>query len=146
MAKDSFWFKHDYNARNDEKILELMSEYGAEAYGIYWMIIESMAENENGCIKATLIGGLSHGFRVAKSRLLEIIQCCIRVELFQEKDGYYLSNRLLRHKNERKFLSEKGKEGAKKKWGSHRGAIGGANRGGYAEEIRGDKIREERIY
>ena len=21
MAKDTFWFKHDYNARNDEKIL-----------------------------------------------------------------------------------------------------------------------------
>lgn len=129
MAKDSFWFRHDYNARNDEKILELMSEYGAEAYGIYWMLIESMAENENGCIKASLVGGLSHGFRVAKSRLIEIIQCCIRVELLHEKDGNYFSNRLLKHKEERRFFSEKGREGAERKREKNRGALASLNRG-----------------
>ena len=44
MSKDTFWFKHDYNARNDEKILELRSIHGAEAYGVYWMIVETMAD------------------------------------------------------------------------------------------------------
>jgi hypothetical protein len=137
MAKDSFWFKHDYNARNDEKILELTSEHGAESYGIYWMIVESMAENDNGGVKASLIGGLSHGFRVAKVRLIEIIDACLLIGLFYEKDGFYYSNRMLKHKEERKFFSEMGKEGAEKKKAKYRGASGGLHRG---EERRGEKI------
>lgn len=136
MAKDSFWFKHDYNARNDEKILELLSEHGAESYGIYWMIVETMAENDNGGVKASLMGGLSHGFRVAKGRLIEIIECCLRVELFYEKEGFYYSNRMLKHKEERKFLSEMGKNGAEKKWGGYGGAKGMLKR---REEIREEK-------
>src|ERR1700760_3208520 len=123
MAKDSFWFKHDYNARNDERILELRSELGAEAYGIFWMVVETMAENENGGVKASLIGGLSHGFGVAKDKLIEVIKFCLNVGLFFENEGFYFSNRLLKHKKERQFFAEKGKEGAAKKWGGYRDAI-----------------------
>jgi hypothetical protein len=138
MAKDTFWFKHDYNARNDEKILELRSIHGAEAYGVYWMIVETMADNDNGGIKGGLIGGLSHGFGVAKDRLQEIIQCCLDVDLIYEDDGYYFSRRMLRHKEERKFFSDKGKEGAAKKREKYRGALGGLKRG---EEKRGEERR-----
>lgn len=135
MAKDSFWFKHDYNARNDEKILELRSLHGAEAYGIYWMIVETMADNDNGGIKASLMGGLSQGYGVLKPRLIEVIKCCIEVELLYENDGYYFSSRMLRHKEERKFYSEMGKVGAETRE-KRRGAYGGLKRG---EERRGEK-------
>ena len=142
MAKDSFWFKHDYNARNDEKILELRSEFGAEGYGIYWMLVETMAETDSGGAKASLIGGLSHGYGVAKQRLSEIINYCLSVELLYEKDGFYFSKRLDKHKIERKEFSIKGSEGAEKRWAKNRGAIGGAmqRRG---EEKREEKKREE---
>jgi hypothetical protein len=136
MAKDTFWFKHDYNARNDEKILELRSELGAEGYGVYWMLVESMAETDNGGVKASLVGGLSHGFGVAKSKLSEIITFCLGVDLLFEKEGYLFSNRMLKHKEERKFFSDMGKEGAERKKEKYRGAKGGLNRG---EEIRGEK-------
>jgi len=129
MGKDTFWFKHDYNARNDEKILELRSVCGTEAYGIYWMIVETMADNDNGGINKNLLGGLSGGFGVAKGRLQEIIQCCLDVQLFYEKDGFYFSGRMLRHKEERKFFSDMGKEGAERKRQKYGGAKGGLNRG-----------------
>lgn len=138
MSKDTFWFKHDYNARNDEKILELRSIHGAEAYGVYWMIVETMADNDNGGIKGGLIGGLSHGFGVAKEKLQEIIQCCLDVDLFYEENGSYFSRRMLKHKEERKFFSDMGKEGAIKKREKYRGALGGLNR---AEEKRGEKSK-----
>ena len=135
MAKDTFWFKHDYNARNDEKILELRSIHGAEAYGIYWMIVETMADNENGGIKASLMGGLSQGYGVLKPRLIELIQSCLDIELFYEKEGYYFSNRMLRHKEERKYYSEMGKLGVEIRE-KRRVAYGGLKRG---EEKRGEK-------
>ena len=143
MAKDTFWFKHDYNARNDEKVLELRSEFGAEGYGVFWMLIETMAENENGGAKASLIGGLSHGYGVAKDKLCDIIKYCVSVELVYEKDGFYFSKRLDKHKDERRQFSENGIEGAAKRWGSHKGAIAGVMQR-REEEKRKDKKKEDK--
>lgn len=121
MAKQTFYFSHDYNARNDEKILELRSEFGAEGYGIFWMLVETMAENENSGIKASLLGGLSLGFGVAKDRLNLVIAKCLELKLFHEDDGYYFSNRLLSHKEYRKTLSQNGKKGADLRWAGDKG-------------------------
>lgn len=120
MAKDSFYFSHDYNARNDPKILELRSEYGMEGYGIYWCLIETMAEDDEGVVIATLIGGLSVGYGVPKNRLLEIIQFMIKIGLLHQDNDEIYSLRLREHKNMRKALSDKGKEGAEKRWENER--------------------------
>ena len=116
MAKETFYFQHDYNARNDDKILELRSKFGAEGYGIFWMIIETMAENENGGAKAGLIGGLSLGYGVAKDMLINVISYCLEIGLFYEELGYYYSKRLLTHKEYRRILSINGVAGAEKRW------------------------------
>jgi len=141
MPKDAFYFQHDYNARNDDKILELRSQFGAEGYGVFWMIIETMAENDDGGLKASLIGGLSLGYGVAKGWLSEFITACVSIGLFYEKDGYYFSKRLLTHKEFRQYLSEKGKEGAAKKWGGYRGANGHP----YAKERKGKEINKRGV-
>jgi hypothetical protein len=133
MAKDSFWFRHEYNARDGEEILELRSKFGAEGYGVFWMLMEKMAENENGGIKVSLIGGLSHGFGVAKERLMLIIEECVSLELLFEKDGFYFNRMIAEHKEERRFFAEKGRSGAKKRWGGYSGTNKDANSGGYAE-------------
>jgi len=45
--KDAYWFKHDSNARNDERIIDLLSELGYAGYGIFWALIEYLRDNEN---------------------------------------------------------------------------------------------------
>lgn len=119
MAKDAYYFTHDYNARNDEKILELRSRYDAQGYGVFWMVIESMAENENGGVKASLMGGLSKGYGVAKEWLSKFFEDCVEIGLFYQEDGFFYSKRLLTHKEFRKGLSENGRRGALKKWGGY---------------------------
>ena len=42
--KDTYYFAHDYNARNDEKILKMIQKYGWESYGLFWAIIEKLYE------------------------------------------------------------------------------------------------------
>lgn len=116
MAKETFYFQHDYNARNDDKILELRSRYNGEGYGIFWMLVETMAENDNGGVKATLMGGLSQGYGVAKEWLIAFINDCIEIGLLYEEEGCYYSKRLLTHKEFRKVLSENGALGAAKRW------------------------------
>jgi hypothetical protein len=47
MANDTFYFSHDYSARNDEKIKRLIRKYKYLGYGIYWAIIEDLYNNAN---------------------------------------------------------------------------------------------------
>jgi hypothetical protein len=47
MAKETYYFSHDYNARNDEKIKRMLSKFGMIGYGIYWALIEDLYNNTN---------------------------------------------------------------------------------------------------
>ena len=39
------WFKHQTNARNDERMAKLADLSGLEGYGFYFMVLEIIAEN-----------------------------------------------------------------------------------------------------
>lgn len=45
QTKKAFFFSHDSNARNDEKIINLRMQHGAEGYGVYFMLIEMLLES-----------------------------------------------------------------------------------------------------
>lgn len=45
---ENYWFSHDFNAKDDPKIMLLMDELGMEGYGIYWVLIETL----RGCPEA----------------------------------------------------------------------------------------------
>jgi hypothetical protein len=141
MPKDTYYFSHDYNARNDEKILELRVKYGAEGYGLFWMLVETMAENDNGGAKASLIGGLSLGYGVDKGKLLEFIRYCIDIELFYEDEGFIFSRRMKKHKEFREKLSTKGKEGADKRWSNNAPPNSPPIGEGNAKERKGKEIK-----
>lgn len=114
--KEAFYFPHDYSARNDDKILALRAEYGMEGYGIFWAIVETMAENENGEINISLIKGLALGFSVEAKKIEDILFFCVKIGLFIKNGEIVSSKRLHEHKNLRKELSAAGKKGAKKRW------------------------------
>ena len=40
------YFSHDYDAREDEKIQELLFDLKMEGYGVYWSIIEMLYKND----------------------------------------------------------------------------------------------------
>lgn len=44
--KDAYYFSHDSNARNDQKILAVRMKYGIRGYGIYFGIIEMLRESK----------------------------------------------------------------------------------------------------
>ena len=45
MPKDTYYFSHDYNCRNDEKIKRLLRKHGMSGYGIFWSIVEDLYNN-----------------------------------------------------------------------------------------------------
>jgi len=116
MDKEKYYFQHDYSARNDDKVLEFREKFGAEGYGIFWMILESMAENEDGSISSKYFGGLALNYGIQRQKLEAVITECVRVKLFYKKGCNYFSKRLLKHKDFRKDKSEKAKNSAKERW------------------------------
>jgi len=38
------YFPHDSNARNSDKLLPVRMKYGAEGYGIYFMLLERLRD------------------------------------------------------------------------------------------------------
>lgn len=47
MAKKTYYFTHDYNAKSDDKIKKLIRKHGILGYGIFWSLVEDLYNNEN---------------------------------------------------------------------------------------------------
>ena len=115
--KDASYFSHDYNARNDEKMLMVRARFNnAEGYGIVWFLYESLAESTDGYLSNESIAPLSLGYGVAKKKLEEVINYCIEIGLFTKENGHFYSERMVSHKAFRKSLSDAGIRGNKKRW------------------------------
>ncbi|MGN1353553.1 MAG: Lin1244/Lin1753 domain-containing protein, partial [Alloprevotella sp.] len=47
QLNDTNYFSHDSNARNDEKIIRLRMKHNAAGYGVFFMILERLREEDN---------------------------------------------------------------------------------------------------
>lgn len=115
--KDSFYFSHDSNARNDIKIIKLRRQLGLEGYGIYWCLIEMLRETSHFRLSLDCIEDVA--FQIGASR--EKIETVIKsYGLFKVEEPHFFSDRLVRsmqHFNAHKDrLSEAGKKGMKNRW------------------------------
>lgn len=122
MAKksDVYWFKHDANARRDQKILMMRSVYGAEGYGWWWMLIELMREAAD---YRLMIAGkyalptLAQELGADPGRLKEYIEDCIaEFKLFNSDGESFWSPSLLRRMEKYEAVVEKRKEAAQNRW------------------------------
>ncbi|ETK11525.1 hypothetical protein T235_14955 [Tannerella sp. oral taxon BU063 isolate Cell 8/11] len=94
MCKKTY-FNHDSNARNDEKIVALRIRYGAEGYGVYFMLIE-MLQAAPGCTLEKDYKALAFDLRVSARRIKSIVE---DFDLFTPTDGgnSFYSERLIKY-------------------------------------------------
>jgi hypothetical protein len=115
MAKDAYWFRHDANARNDIKIIELRSIHGYEGYGIYFAIIEVMREQTDYTISESKIGMVAVALGLPLDKLKPIMDDCISIGLFERRDGQILSQSLLNRMDTWDSYKNNGKKGGRPK-------------------------------
>lgn len=115
MAKT--YFPHDSNARNSKKLLRLRKKHGAAGYGVYFMLIERLTEEED--FSSDLdYDMLSFELHVKKDFLRSVVE---NFELFQIKTDElgakkFQSAGLLERMELRGIRSEAGKKGAAARW------------------------------
>lgn len=124
--KDAYFFSHDCNARNDPKILALRSVYGAEGYGVYFMLIEILREQPEYKLSVNkyIWNTLAMQMQMQAEKLQEIItDCCTEFtdgengEPLLINDGKYLySASLLRRMGRMEDVSRIRSAAARKRW------------------------------
>lgn len=119
--KEAYYFSHDSNARNDEKILMLRAEHGWEGYGIYWMLIEMMFESSETYLYHSKTKGIAVAYNIDITVLKGVITTCVNEELFCTDNTTFWSESLRRRKDKyiemKEKRSEAGKIGMSKRWG-----------------------------
>ena len=120
MHNKSYYFQHDFNAANDEKILYLLSIYGMEGYGLYWYFIELMHQSQDSKLKCKLFSGICYQLNIDITKLSAFYNSCIEIGLFVTDTEFYWSERVLYNKElqdeKRKLKSYAGKKGMENRW------------------------------
>jgi hypothetical protein len=85
------WFKHDSNANLDEKLQEVLLDYGLEGYGLYWYCIELIVGKTN---TDNITFELKHDARIiarntgsTPQKVEEMMKRFIDLGLFENTDG-----------------------------------------------------------
>jgi hypothetical protein len=112
MKQSTYYFSHDYNARNDRKMIRLRSKLKAEGIGIYWCLVEMLYE-EGGKIDFSEVPFIAEELRVKKGVIEQVI---LDFELFVKDDNFFWSDSVKRRLDKRLEKSEKAKESASHRW------------------------------
>lgn len=120
MTKDSYYFKHDCNARNDQKLIDVRRKHGMAGYGVYFCIIEIMRETSD--------YALSRDYSLLEWDLhvdAELIRSVVEdFGLFELEDEQFYSVRLRDDMDvwntKKAARREAGKRGMQSRWGKRK--------------------------
>lgn len=114
-SKNTYYFSHDYNARNDEKILMLRATHGLEGYGVYWALAEMMYESATGRLRYDKLAGMAFGLGIDVKALKEVVDTCVNEGLFTKEHNLIWSEAVEKRKEKldkiRKIRAEVGRLG-----------------------------------
>ena len=114
--KDAYYFSHDSNARNDQRLMKLRMKYGPEGYGMYFMIIEILRDTENYTLQISDITSICFDIRADEDKVLDLLK---NYNLFEFEGDYFYSRSLSRRMEKldkiKEVRRESGKKGGKAK-------------------------------
>lgn len=115
--KESYYFSHDSNARNDVKIIKLRRQLGLEGYGLYWCLIEMLRDTPEYKLPIESIDDIAFSLNISKEKVETVIK---NYELFVVDEDQFFSERLIRNMEKyidtKKRLSDAGKLGMKNRY------------------------------
>jgi len=109
MAKETYYFQHDYNPTSDPKIEGLISEHGLAAYGLYWRLVEMLHQDDEHRLplKKYLFVASAKQMLSKPEQVLDLVNYMIEtLELFASDGDYFWSERVLRNMQKREEIKQ----------------------------------------
>ncbi len=110
--KEAYFFSHDYNARQDPKMQEVLMDYGVAGIGIYWCIVEQLYE-QGGRMALASIKAIAFALHVAQDDVRSIV---MNYGLFDNDGAEFWSPSVTRRMEERNAKTERRVRAASKRW------------------------------
>ena len=112
MKKDVYYFQHDYNARNDPKIIKLMMVHGVAGVGIYWCIVEQLYQN-GGTLPMEQLESIAFSLHSDGKVIESVVK---DFNLFQNDGISFWSDSINKRINKSKELTESRRNAANARW------------------------------
>ena len=117
-SRDTFYFPHEYNAKDDPKCERLIWEMGMEGYGIFWALLEVLRIQPDYTYPLANIPIVAYKYRADTDKMRRVV---LDFDLFTIiEDKIFFSNGLLNRMRPmdeaRNIARESGKKGAAKRW------------------------------
>lgn len=110
--KETFYFAHDYNARNDPKLQDVLIDLGVEGIGVFWCIIEQLYE-QGGTLPIRYCKIIAFALHVDCNVVERLVH---DYGLFKNDGENMWSESVLNRLNRRSEVSEKRKLAALARW------------------------------
>jgi hypothetical protein len=94
MANAAYWFRHDTNAKDDYKLMLVIDQLGMEGYGIFWILIETLREQEGYRYPMSMLPILAKRYNTSGEKMKTVVT---QYGLFEvEGDDTFISPALAR--------------------------------------------------
>lgn len=140
--KETFYFSHDYNSREDEKIKDLVFENGMVGYGIYWAIVEMLYQNANAL--RTNYPRIAHDLHQSHDATVKSVIEDFGLFEFSEDGAYFFSNSIKRRLEKRDEKSKKARESAQSRWKKSESNANALRTESESNAIKESKIKENK--
>ena len=141
--KETFYFSHDYNAREDEKIKELVYQYGMTGYGIYWAIVEMLYQNANAL--RTNYARIAFDLHQTHHTTIEGVITEFELFKFSEDGEYFYSESIERRLEKRNEKSEKARQSALNRWNKSENNANALQTHNDSNAIKESKVKESKV-
>lgn len=110
--KQTFYFAHDFHARNDRKLSAVLMKLGTEGVGIYWCVVEMLYE-ESGYMTLSECERIAFELRTDQGKVESVIK---NFHLFKIDGTKFYSDSILRRLAARNEKKEKARLSALHRW------------------------------
>ena len=116
--KDTIYFRHDYDAQSDPKIIKLRIKFWWEWYWLYRALLENMRADADIVINECDVDAIAYRLHCDCGNLHKIISYCVDLSLFIKDWDIYYSERLqedVEYMREKSAKAKKSAEARRKK-------------------------------
>jgi hypothetical protein len=135
------YFSHDYNARNDKKLIKLFMQHGLSGLGAYWCIIEMLYE-ESGYLPLSEYERITFELRTTNELIKSVLN---DFDLFQYDCEKFWSETAIERLKKRSEKSDKARESISKRWEKYERITNEKQTNTKRNTIKESKVKEKKV-
>lgn len=138
--KDTFFFPHDFGARNDPKLQNVLMEHGCEGLGVFWCIVELIYE-QGGVLPLSNCKSIAFALHVETKVVESVVN---NFGLFENDGETFWSASINTRLNKRAEITQKRKNAAMNRWNKPQNDANAPNENANAKHCNAIKEKERK--